>query len=288
MRRLSSSFIALVVVVSSWAAGAPTASAGAGESFYVSLGDSLSVGYQPGSGETREGYVDDLWRTVRERIPGLERRKFGCSGETSESLITGDGSLCTYDAGSQLDAAVAFLASHAGQVPFVTIDIGSNDVVDQCLDFDSGRFDQACVEALIPELADRLTQIVDALRSATGPDVPILGMTYYNPFLGLWLVPHGRPLARAAQRAWVVFDAGLTEAYEAAGVVVADVAATFRTDDFDDTATLDGRAVPLNVALACRWTWFCSEEAFGDPHANAIGYRKIARTFDRELRPLLA
>ena len=290
MRRLGSSLITVAIVVTAFSAGTPTAGAGpTTESFYVSLGDSLSVGYQPGRGETRKGYVDDLWRSVRASVPTLVRQKFGCVGETTGSMITGEDSLCDYVEGSQLDAAVAFLGSHAGQVPFVTIDIGSNDVVDQCLDFGSGVLDRPCVEDLMPDLEARVTNIVDALRAAAGPDVPILGMTYYDPFLGLWgNVPDGRMLARTAQRAWVVFNDGLTESYENAGAAVADVATTFRIDDFDHPAVVHGRRVPLNVALACRWTWFCSEEAFGDPHANVIGYRKIARTFDRELEPLLA
>jgi len=287
MRRRSPLLIAVTVLLASFAAGIPAAHAGTATSFYVSLGDSLSVGFQPGLGETREGYVDELWRSIRETIPELGKRKFGCAGETSESLISGEGSPCTYAEASQLDAAVAFLGDHGDQVPFITINIGSNDAVEQCFDFDTAEFDQACVANLVPELEDRVTQIVDALRAAAGPGVPILGMTYYNPFLGLWVVPHGHPLARTAQRAWGVFNAGLTEAYENAGAVVADVAAKFKVDNFDDTAMWHGRRVPLNVALACRWTWFCSDEAFGDPHANAIGYRKIAHTFEKALEPLL-
>jgi hypothetical protein len=43
----------------------------------------------------------------------------------------------------------------------------------------------------------------------------------------------------------------------------------------------------VNVANACRWTWFCSPRYAGDPHANAIGYRKIADTFEQELATLL-
>lgn len=296
MRRVSLAFvatatvlIAMATVVSSWPAGTRAALAGDAEpAFYVSLGDSLSVGYQPGRGETHKGYVDDLWRRVRERVPSLQRRAFGCVGETTESLLTGDGSQCDYAEGSQLDAAVAFLESHGGQVSFITIDVGSNDLVDACFDFDTAQLDRSCVEALMPDLDDRLVQIVGALRTAAGPEVPILGMTYYNPFLGLWgHVPRGRALARIAQRGWAVFDAGLVEAYENADAVVADVATTFRVEDFDHTALVHGERVPVNVALACRWTWFCSDRAFGDPHANATGYRKIARTFDRELRPLL-
>lgn len=289
MRRLSSSLIAVTLVVSSFSAGMPMARAGTtDDAFYVSLGDSLAVGYQPGPGGNGEGYVDDLWLSASETIPTLQMQKFSCVGETSRSMITGNRSNCTYDEGSQLDAAVAFLGSHAGQVPFITINIGSNDVVEGCF-ADSGVLHRPCVADLVPRLSDRLTRIIDALRAAAGPDVPILGMTYYNPFLGFWgLIPHGRVLARIAARGWEVFNAGLTAAYEGAGAVVADVATTFRIDDFSDTVLVPGRGrLPLNVALACRWTWFCSPRYAGDPHANAIGYRKIAHTLDRELQPLL-
>jgi lysophospholipase L1-like esterase len=286
MRRRSMFLIAITVVVTTFASGVPPAPAGpVADAYYVSLGDSMAVGYQPGRGETREGYVDNLWRTVRESMPSLAKRKFGCAGETSESLISGVGSPCEYVEGSQLDAAVAFLAGHPGQVPFVTIDIGSNDVVNACLDLRSGRLDRACLEDLLPDLRARVTQIVDALQAAAGPDVPILGMTYHNPFLGLWVVPHGHRLARIAQRGWVIFNAALVEAYGAAGAVVADVGATFQVANFEDSAAWRGEEVPRNVALACRWTWFCSEEAFGDPHPNDVGYRKIATTLHRALEP---
>jgi hypothetical protein len=141
----------------------------------------------------------------------------------------------------------------------------------------------------MPRLSARLARIIDALRGAAGPGVPILGMTYYDPLLGFWgLVPHGRALARISERAVEVFNAGLATAYEDSGVVVADVAATFRIEDFTDTVVVPGRGpLPVNVALTCRWTWFCSPKYFGDPHANATGYRKIAHTFAQELRPLL-
>ena len=204
-------------------------------------------------------------------------------------MITGNGSPCTYDAGSQLDAAVAFLANHGGQVPFITIDIGGNDIINRCQNFDTGVLDRPCVVDLLPRLEERLTEIVDALRAAAGPDVPILGMTYYNPLLGFWgLVPNGRMLARKAARAFEAFNAGVTAAYENAGAVVADVATTFRIDDFSDTVVVPGRGrLPVNVAITCRWTWFCTDAHLGDFHTNTIGYRKIGRTFNRELQPLL-
>ncbi len=268
----------------------PAAHAGGVDpTYYLALGDSLSVGFQPGRGETAHGYVDVLARRIRKDvIPDLAVRSVGCPGETSRSLITGERSPCRYTAGSQLDAAVNFLTAHAGQVAFITIDIGVNDLLNRCLE-PSGLIAKACATDLQPGLADRLGQILDALSSAAGPDVPIVGMTYYDPFLGFWgLVPGGRALAHADQRAWAVFDEGLATAYADAGAAVADVAKTFRIDDFEETVIVPGRGrIPVNVALACRWTWFCSPRFAFDPHANRTGYRRIAHTFERKLEPLL-
>ncbi len=279
--------IALVVVAPAASTNAAHAGDG-GNLSYLALGDSLAAGYQP-NGATSQGYVDDLWRSMQQQIPGLRLRNVGCPGETTGSMITGKHSPCHYTAGSQLDAAVSFLEGHPGQVAFITIDIGSNDLFDRCVDFDVGRLDRACTVDLLPRRQARLTYIVDALRAAAGPDVPIVGMTYYNPLLGFWgLVPGGRALARANQRAWAVFNAGLATAYGDAGAAVADVAATFRIDDFTDTVVVPGRGrLPVNVALACGWTWFCSTKFAGDPHANRKGYRKIADTFYQELQGLL-
>jgi lysophospholipase L1-like esterase len=291
MRKVSSAVVAAALIVSMVQVGTAAARSGSGTtSYYLALGDSLSVGFQPGRGETSHGYVDVLWRRTRkEHIPELELRNVGCPGETSRSLITGERSLCNYAAGSQLDAAAAFLERHAVQVAFITIDVGANDLLDRCLDPRTSRIGKACTVDLIPRLGSRLAQIVDALEMAAGPDVPIVGMTYYNPFLGFWgSVPGGRALAHAAQHAWAVFDEGIASSYEDAGATVADVARKFRIDDFEHTVVVPGRGrIPVNVALTCRWTWFCSRRHFGDPHADRTGYRRIAHTFERELASLL-
>jgi lysophospholipase L1-like esterase len=257
---------------------------------YLALGDSLAVGFQPNRGETTDGYVDDLWRSVQQQgIPALSLRKVGCAGETSSSMITGKNSPCHYAAGSQLAAAVSFLKAHPGKVAFITIDIGVNDLINQCYDPQTGVFNRACAVDLLPRLQTRVRYIVDAVGTTAGPRVPIVGMTYDDPFLGFWgLVPGGRALARTSQRAFALLNAGLTTAYRDAGATVADVAATFRINDFTDTVVVAGRGrLPVNVALACKWTWFCSAKFAGDPHANRTGYSKIARTFDRKLQRLL-
>ena len=59
-------------------------------------------------------------------------------------------------------------------------------------------------------------------------------------------------------------------------------------DEFDETVRVPGRGrIPVNVAIACRWTWFCSERYPTDPHANRVGYRRIGGTFEREVLSLL-
>lgn len=290
MQKPSSGIIAAAIVLSLFSGWRPAdAMETQAGPFYLALGDSLAAGFHPGKGATRHGYVDGLWRTVREHSPDLELRKLGCPGESSASMISGKDSLCDYAAGSQLDAAVRFLERNPDGVSFITIDVGANDVVDACLDFDTGLLHRACVIDLLPGLSTRITEILDALRAAAGPDVPILGMNYHVPFLGLWgLVPGGRHLARVDARAFEALNDGLETVYGDAGVTVADVARTYQTDNFTDTVVVRDRGrLPVNVALACRWTWFCSDRYFADPHPNRTGYARIAHTFFRELRSLV-
>lgn len=269
-------------------AGSDHAAAGSETVRYLALGDSLSVGFQPNKGETDKGYVDVLARRVQDYAPSLRLRNVGCAGETSRSMITGTNSPCRYRAGSQLRSAVAFLEAHPGQVGFITVDIGVNDLVARCLNGRTGIIDEECADEQRPRLQKRVELIASSLRAAAGPLVPILGMTYHNPFLGFWgLVPGGRAIARADQAEWVEFNAGLAAAHESGGATLVDVAATFRTDDFETIVVVPGRGeLPVNVANACRWTWFCSSEFFGDPHANNTGYRRIARTFIQVLGDL--
>jgi lysophospholipase L1-like esterase len=295
--RVTRTLVGISVVLGVIVAGMPASSAGpratrdTAPRFYLALGDSVAAGFQPDRGITDQGYVDDLWRSVRRtHIPNLDLRNLSCPGETSHSLISGTGSPCYETDRSQLDEALAFIHRHEGRIAFVTIDIGSNDLVNRCLDFETLRFNRACVVDLTPRVGARVEHIVGALRAALGQDVPIVGMNYYNPFLGLWaLVPGGHRLARAAQRSWTVFNDGLETAFGHVGTPLADVARVFRIDDFRHTVVLDGFGeVPVNVAIACRRTWFCSASFTGDPHPDRTGYLKIARTFRRALVGSLA
>ena len=74
MRKLSTVFVAATLLVSMLQGGIPAARAGGDETFYLALGTSLSVGFQPNRGETPKGYVDDLWRSMAQQIPGSASR----------------------------------------------------------------------------------------------------------------------------------------------------------------------------------------------------------------------
>jgi lysophospholipase L1-like esterase len=250
--------------------------------YYLSLGDSLAQGVQPNaSGQsvpTNQGYVDDLYAAARARIPVLQLVKLGCPGESTTTMIQGGGG-CTYPQGSQLAAAVAFLQAHRGVVLFVTMDIGSNDI-NGCLV--GVTIDQTCVAAGFAATQANLPRILRSLREAAGPRVPIAGMNYYDPYLAAWLQgTAGQALAHQSVPLGASFNALLGSIYTAAGSPVADVQGAFRTQDFDDQATVPGLGtLPLNVALVCRWTWMCVPPPAGpNIHPNAAGYAVIAGAF---------
>ena len=113
----------------------PGAPASSKATYYVSLGDSLAQGYQPTGGPFsadsppgyNHGYADELFKLVRERYTQLREVKLGCGGATTMSMRFGD--FCSYEHGTQVAEAVAFLQEHTGDVAFVTIDIGANDLL---------------------------------------------------------------------------------------------------------------------------------------------------------------
>ena len=132
MRRPVALLAAFVLVLGSvgQAAAAGGSSADKAKLYYLSVGDSLAAGVQPiGNPDelfrTDRGYAEQLLQTARARYPKLALEKLGCPGETTTTMI--QGGICTYDEGSQLDEAIAFLHAHRQFVAFVTIDIGAND-----------------------------------------------------------------------------------------------------------------------------------------------------------------
>jgi lysophospholipase L1-like esterase len=267
---------AAALVLFAWS---PWAGADVPSTYYVSLGDSLAQGWQPGpdgrSRRTSQGYVDYVASGLRARHPGLIAVKLGCGGETTASLISGGA--CHYSTGSELREAEAFLRSHRGQVVAVSVGIGDNDV-ERCLA--GGSVDGACVNREMANIRARLPQIARRLRAAAGKRVPIAGLTDYDQFLAYWLRGKaGTSFAR--QSVPVVLDLNRTAAgiYTAAGVRSADATHRFATTDLSHMVRLAGHGmVPKAVARICTWTWACSAPPIGfNDHANATGYRVLGR-----------
>ena len=263
------------------AAAAGGSSADKGKLYYLSVGDSLAAGVQPiGNPDdlfrTDHGYAEQLLATARASYPKLSLEKLGCPGETTTTMIAGG--ICSYDHGSQLDEAVAFLQGHRQFVAFITIDIGANDFPCQAAE---------CIPAGVGTIQSNLPAILAKLRAAAGPGVPIVGMTLYNPFLANWLLgPDGQLIAQAsATQLMGPVNGVLKSLFVAGGAGYADIEAEFSSNDFATQVELPGAGtVPLNVARICMWTWVCAPAPYGpDNHANEAGYGAIAHAFAIEL-----
>ena len=252
-------------------------------SYYLALGDSLAQGVQPNatgdSVETQQGYPDQLYAALRPRHPGLRLVKLGCPGETTSTMI--DGGICQYPGGSQLAAAAAFLRAHRGHVLLITIDIGANDLED-CGSQSNVIKVLSCFVTDMPGAVSRLATIMARLRTAAGPSVRMVGMSYYLPALARWRDgSSGQAIAKLIERLEAGYNDLLEHVYANSNAKVANVFGAFDTGDFGDQVTLPGiGAVPRNVALLCRWTWECAAPPRGpNQHANTAGYGVIARAF---------
>jgi lysophospholipase L1-like esterase len=128
--------LAVILVLASglWMA-APVEAASEPVSYYLSVGDSLAQGFQPIGGPHtnspvagyNQGYADQLLKLARGGGgEHLRLVKLGCGGESTATMV--EDSLCRNDTGSQLGDAVEFLDEHAGEIAFITINIGSNDI----------------------------------------------------------------------------------------------------------------------------------------------------------------
>lgn len=271
----------LSVLIAATMLGTGVASATAGyhaTDYYLSLGDSLSVGFQPdadGGHATDHGFDHDLVAAIER---GFRLTELGCPGETTATMI--NGGICTYAGGatSQLAAAVAFLTAHRGHVPLVTITIGANDV-ENCAS--ATGIDAACVQQGFADIQANLPVIVGALRAAdSGVHTRFIGLNEYDPFLAAFLQgTAGQQLATESATVVDQLNGLLAGVYRVAGFRVADVSAAFRTDDFTDQAALPGvGAVPVNVATICELTFQCTAAPLGpNIHPTDAGYRVMAR-----------
>jgi lysophospholipase L1-like esterase len=253
--------------------------------YYLSLGNSLATSNQrkPGGGSgDAEGYTDQLYQIARSRSPRLEHVPLACPGETAHGMINGgscDPRVYAFPNGTQLAQAAQFLETHRGNVAFVTIDVGGNDLR-ACLTWKPGVHQELHpdVRSCFGPILQDLRRIVTELRAAAGPDTRIIGMNYYSAMLASWLSGHdGQVLAtQQTDSVLVPFNAALKAVFAAAGIPTVDVATAFSTTDYTLVADPQLGQVPLNVLRICQWTRMCDAH---DVHPNTEGYRVITRAF---------
>lgn len=291
MRRIV--LLAMSVVLTVGVVAIPAVADDGGTDTYLALGDSVAAGTQAPLPFTDKGYADLLYRNIADDHGFDEFVNLSCPGDDTGEMIDGDngpngGSQCygtdapfSFGADSQLQAAVAYLASHPGEVGLITITIGANDIL--ACDSSDPNFG-VCFGGQLGQMATNLSEILWTLQSAA-PGVSIVGMNYYNPNLAYWIIDPA--LAEASLGLTIAFNGTLEAVYGAFGVPVADVETAFKT--FKTRGE-----VPQNVRTACLYTGMCEKQGPSyvlsdydpgkpgpqtDIHPSDKGYRKIAGVF---------
>ncbi len=282
MRTSILAIAALLVGGSTFALPVEAGAATKKPTYYVSLGDSYAVGYQPGKGST-PGYTVPVAKGTH-----LTLVNFGCGGATTSSILNNVG--CpdvlphttggqTYPTTTQIAAAEAFITAHKGHIGLITVSIGGNDVTG-CV---SQANPIACVGTAVQDITTNVTTLAGDLRTAAGPKVPIIGSTYPDVILGSYVYPvHPAPpatisLAKVSVTAFkALINPALSKGYASAKGSLVDVTAasgaygpltkTVKTKRY-------GR-IPVPVDKVCQLTWFCSK---GDIHSKKPGYDLIAK-----------
>jgi lysophospholipase L1-like esterase len=238
------------------------------QSYYLALGDSIAYGFQPAKAKAglppsgfNTGYVDVFVARLRTIAPKIRVVNYGCPGESTKTFIHGG---CSgrrdvkglHDAfkGAQLDAALAFLRAHRGQVSPITLSLFGNDLF-ELLDACKGNF--ACARARAPrafaQFASRLTSILKRLRAAS-PKAEIILTGGWN-FNVANLRPTD-PLFRS-------LDTTIGRVATGAKARFADTFPVFNPPG----------SIAREKARICALTFACSQ---GDPHPTDAGYRAIA------------
>ena len=249
--------------------------------YYLALGDSIAYGFQRSKYDAGlpasafdTGYVDRFAARLRLIQPGLRVVNYSCPGESTRSFTAEPcGSLSLeqfHDAytGTQLDAAVAFLRTHPGEVSPITLTLWGNDVRLFIADCNG---DLACVQngafTFLRDFSDRLAYILGALREAA-PDAEIIVTGGWDTFLDV--LEFADPLFQ-------LLNASIAQKATAQRVRFADPFPIFNPQG--DLAR--------EIRTICTLTLLCMED---DSHPSDAGYRVLGDlVFDvSDYRRLLA
>ena len=257
------------------------------QQWYVSLGDSYAVGYQPTFTTGKYGFVYQTVPLARARGYNFKVAQFGCGGATTESLLGKIGckidparpfdvpDFHPYPTTTQIAAATSFIRAHRGHIGLITVSIGGNDVT-ACA---KSANPIPCIAAATARIRTDVTRITKQLRAAAGPGVLIVGTTYPDVVLGQWVNPggaSGRALANLSLVGFKTFiNPALKAAYASGGARFVDVTAA--TGAYGPMSVKQYLApwglIPKPVAKVCQLTWYCTRQ---DIHPHTAGYSIIA------------
>lgn len=254
--------------------------------FYLAIGASESLGFQPTSvsprGErTDGGYADDLVAYEAARGLSLDLTQVGCPGETTTTMLTGEDH-CYGGVDTQLAAAMSFLSDHYGEPGLVTIDLGFNNVR-LCLRDQTD--DPDCVRQQLETVRTDLPLIIQSLKSVAGPGVTFVGLGHYDPYLADELRgATDASFAAHSERAMNRLNGVLRFVYSSEDLPMADVDNYFDGHDDSPTTLAGVGVVANNVAHICELTWMCDPPPYGpDFHPNDAGYALIAAAIEAVL-----
>jgi lysophospholipase L1-like esterase len=262
------------------------AQAKAEQQLLVTVGDSYATGYQSSSAtkgaNTKHSYSHQLVPLAKKRGYDLKLVNFGCGGATTVSMLKqtkpcpkrglavgGTG----WGGKTQTAAAEAFLRKNRGKVALITVSISGNDVT-ACA---RTANPVPCVAAAVESIKQNVGQITKRLRKAAGPKARIVGITYPDVILGMWVGENAnQDLAKLSVVAFQsLINPALKATYEAVDGRFVDVtAATGAYTPLEQTTTLAPYGtIPVAVAKVCELTFFCHHR---DIHMNTQGYGIIA------------
>jgi lysophospholipase L1-like esterase len=237
--------------------------------YYLALGDSFAYGFQrskyydgvPASAFAT-GFVDDFAARLRQIRPGIVTVNYGCPGETTYSFIhdpcgwaQAGGAMHDSYPGSQLDAAVAFLEAHPGEVSPITITLWGNDVRLLVASCEPG--DVVCIGNKAPEFLEtikaNLTYAIQRLRNAA-PNAEIIVTGAWDTFIGGF---------EFADPLFMMLNAE-----------IADVAAAVQARFADPFPVFNPQGdINAETQAICILTLLCTEN---DSHPSDAGYQALA------------
>lgn len=237
--------------------------------YYVSIGDSYAAGFQSGV-PTSNGFPDQVRQRLTASGQDLTLVNFACGGATTVSVLHTDG--CTVKRRArhgppyqtpQAEAAIAFIEQHPAQIGLVTVSLGLNDIYLACIKDKQGA---DCLLQDLITVRSNLGSILQRIRAAVGPDVPIVGSTYFDTYL-TGLLAGTAEMQQAAEQSVPVFQTYLNPAlkatYGALGAKFVDVT----------SASGGYTASPASASKVCGYTYICEN---GDIHPRTAGYTLIA------------